>query len=188
MTISSGSSDEADELPRGGSFTLSADGLPSATNPYSNGTLQRAFHMPSTCQVDAHPSQEWEASQSSTTSTSTRWRAASRRFPSCPTSPLRATRPRRSPAPPPDRGRSRWRRPHRGRRRRSGSRSNAYASTGACEAAGSSSRPIAGRCPNSSSSSTTASGASRAPGWRTCQHDRSGSAPGAPPGSAAWAL
>jgi phospholipase C len=47
---------------RGDGFTLGRDGLPTATNPYGNGTLQRAFHMPTSCQLDAHPSQEWKAS------------------------------------------------------------------------------------------------------------------------------
>jgi phospholipase C len=50
------------EHPRGDGFTLAADGLPTATNPYPNGQLQRAFKMPTTCQLDSHPSQEWTAS------------------------------------------------------------------------------------------------------------------------------
>jgi phospholipase C len=48
--------------PRGDGFTLASDGLPTATNPYANGTLQRAFQMPTTCQLDSRPSQEWTAS------------------------------------------------------------------------------------------------------------------------------
>ncbi len=33
-----------------------------ATNPYSDGRVQHAFHMPTTCQLPAKPSQEWAAS------------------------------------------------------------------------------------------------------------------------------
>jgi phospholipase C len=47
---------------RGDGFTLASDGLPTATNPYPNGKLQRAFQMPTTCQLDSRPSQEWTAS------------------------------------------------------------------------------------------------------------------------------
>ena len=43
-------------------FTLRADGLPTATNPYPNGQIQHAFHMPTTCQLSSTPSQEWLAS------------------------------------------------------------------------------------------------------------------------------
>ena len=50
------------QVARGDGFTLGVDGLPNATNPYPNGQLQRAFHMPTTCQVNDHPSQEWQAS------------------------------------------------------------------------------------------------------------------------------
>jgi phospholipase C len=50
------------EHPRGDGFTLGADGLPTATNPYPNGRLQRAFRMPTTCQLPSTPSQEWAAS------------------------------------------------------------------------------------------------------------------------------
>ena len=35
------------------------DGLPRATNPYANGDLQHAFRMPTTCQLNAHPAQDW---------------------------------------------------------------------------------------------------------------------------------
>jgi phospholipase C len=52
----------AGQAARGDGFTLASDGLPNATNPYANGQLQRAFHMPTTCQVNDHPSQEWQAS------------------------------------------------------------------------------------------------------------------------------
>jgi phospholipase C len=31
------------------------------SNPYSNGDVQHAFHMPTTCQLSAEPSQEWAA-------------------------------------------------------------------------------------------------------------------------------
>jgi phospholipase C len=50
------------QAPRGDGLTIAADGYPTATNPYSNGTLQRSFHMPNTCQSDGKPSQDWEAS------------------------------------------------------------------------------------------------------------------------------
>jgi phospholipase C len=50
------------QQPRGDGFTLGPDGIPTATNPYANGQLQRAYHMPTTCQTDDHPSQEWESS------------------------------------------------------------------------------------------------------------------------------
>ncbi len=40
-------------------FTLGRDGLPAETNPYANGDLQHAFHMPTTCQ-NGSVTQEWE--------------------------------------------------------------------------------------------------------------------------------
>ena len=40
-------------------FRLGRDGLPRATNPYANGDLQHAFRMPTTCQLDGHPGQDW---------------------------------------------------------------------------------------------------------------------------------
>jgi len=49
------------QAPRGDGFTIAADGYPTAANPYSNGTQQRAFRMPNTCQSDGQPSQEWTA-------------------------------------------------------------------------------------------------------------------------------
>jgi phospholipase C len=49
-------------LGRGDGFTLGANGLPTATNPYSDGRLQHAFRMPTTCQFDGQPSNEWKAS------------------------------------------------------------------------------------------------------------------------------
>jgi len=50
------------QTPRGDGFTIGSNGLPTATNPYSNGSLQHAFHMPTDCQLDGKPSQEWLAS------------------------------------------------------------------------------------------------------------------------------
>lgn len=49
-------------LPRGDGFTRGVDGLPTATNPYANGDIQHAFEMPSACQLQGKPSQEWEQS------------------------------------------------------------------------------------------------------------------------------
>jgi len=43
-------------------FSLNENGHPTATNPYANGDLQRAFHMPTTCQLKGHPAQDWLAS------------------------------------------------------------------------------------------------------------------------------
>jgi phospholipase C len=50
------------KTPRGDGYTLGADGRPTASNPYPNGSPLRAFHMPTTCQLSGHPSQEWAAS------------------------------------------------------------------------------------------------------------------------------
>ena len=50
------------ETPRGDGFTIGADGLPTATNPYPDGRIQKAFRMPTTCQLPGRPSQEWSAS------------------------------------------------------------------------------------------------------------------------------
>ncbi len=47
-------------LGRGNGFTLGPGGLPNATNPYANGNIQEAFHMPTTCQLSGQPTQEWE--------------------------------------------------------------------------------------------------------------------------------
>ena len=41
---------------------LGADGKPVATNPYSDGKVQHAFRMPTTCQISGHPSQTWQDS------------------------------------------------------------------------------------------------------------------------------
>ena len=49
-------------LGRGDGFTLDAKGRPTATNPYGDGRIQHAFEMPTTCQLPAQPSQEWQAS------------------------------------------------------------------------------------------------------------------------------
>ena len=49
-------------LGRGDGFTLDASGRPTATNPYPDGRIQHAFHMPTTCQLSGRPSQEWAAS------------------------------------------------------------------------------------------------------------------------------
>ncbi len=49
-------------LGRGDGFTLDHAGKPTAANPYPDGRLQHAFHMPTTCQLPARPSQEWTAS------------------------------------------------------------------------------------------------------------------------------
>lgn len=52
----------AGQVPRGDGFTIGANGLPTATNPYANGSIQHAFPMPTDCQLQAKPSQEWQAS------------------------------------------------------------------------------------------------------------------------------
>jgi phospholipase C len=55
---------EPGQRPRGDGFVLAPDGLPAATNPYPDGRLQRAFRMPTTCQFNSTPSQEWATSHS----------------------------------------------------------------------------------------------------------------------------
>lgn len=52
-------------LGRGDGFRLDHHGRPTATNPYPDGRVQHAFHMPTTCQLPARPSQEWTASHNS---------------------------------------------------------------------------------------------------------------------------
>jgi phospholipase C len=47
-------------LGRGDGLTRRAGGPPTNSNPYANGAPQRAFHMPTTCQLDGKPSQEWK--------------------------------------------------------------------------------------------------------------------------------
>jgi phospholipase C len=49
-------------LGRGDGYSLGANGLPTASNPYGDGRVQMAFEMPTTCQLSAMPSQEWKAS------------------------------------------------------------------------------------------------------------------------------
>ncbi len=49
-------------LRRGDGFRLDDDGRPAVALPDGKGNLVRAFHMPSTCQLDAVPSQAWNAS------------------------------------------------------------------------------------------------------------------------------
>jgi phospholipase C len=49
-------------LGRGDGLTFNHDGQAVQTNPYANGTQQRAFRMPNTCQLHSQPSQEWQAS------------------------------------------------------------------------------------------------------------------------------
>lgn len=49
-------------LGRGDGFRLGPDGRPTASNPYGDGRVQHAFHMPTTCQLPSRPSQEWTAS------------------------------------------------------------------------------------------------------------------------------
>jgi phospholipase C len=45
--------------PDADGFRLGRSGLPVATNPYPDGDLQHAFHMPTTCQLIGEPSQNW---------------------------------------------------------------------------------------------------------------------------------
>ncbi|MDR3418543.1 MAG: alkaline phosphatase family protein [Nevskia sp.] len=49
-------------LPRGDGFTLDAHGRLTASNPYADGRIQHAFHMPTTCQLPGKPGQEWKTS------------------------------------------------------------------------------------------------------------------------------
>ncbi len=49
-------------LPRGDGFKLGSKGLPLDANPYTTANLLKAFHMPSTCQLDGTPSQAWDVS------------------------------------------------------------------------------------------------------------------------------
>ncbi len=48
--------------PGADGFRPGRDGLPLASNPYANGEIQHAFRMPTTCQLDGHPAQDWLAS------------------------------------------------------------------------------------------------------------------------------
>jgi phospholipase C len=53
------------QTPRGDGFTLGPDAKPTATNPRSDGRIQRAFRMPNTCQLPSQPGQEWADSHES---------------------------------------------------------------------------------------------------------------------------
>ena len=48
--------------PGADGFRLGPGGLPLASNPYASGEIQHAFRMPTTCQLDGHPAQDWLAS------------------------------------------------------------------------------------------------------------------------------
>src|SRR5262249_38765184 len=52
-------------LGRGDGFKLDAQCIPLDANPMPDGKLLKAFHMPSTCQLHAHPGQNWVASHTS---------------------------------------------------------------------------------------------------------------------------
>ena len=49
-------------LGRGDGFTVGSNGRPVASNPYPDGRIQHAFHMPTTCQLSSGPGQEWKNS------------------------------------------------------------------------------------------------------------------------------
>jgi phospholipase C len=48
--------------PGADGFRLGFNGQPTATNPYGDGRIQHAFHMPTTCQLNGKPAQDWLAS------------------------------------------------------------------------------------------------------------------------------
>ncbi len=50
------------QRPRGDGFTIGPDGRPTASNPTSDGKIQHAFAMPTTCQLTGQPTQEWTQS------------------------------------------------------------------------------------------------------------------------------
>jgi phospholipase C len=50
---------------RGDGFKLDAQGKPLDANPDGKGGYVKAFHMPSECQISAHPGQNWVASHAS---------------------------------------------------------------------------------------------------------------------------
>jgi phospholipase C len=52
-------------LGRGDGFKLDRSGKPLDANPMNDGRLVRAFHMPSTCQLNSSPGQNWVASHTS---------------------------------------------------------------------------------------------------------------------------
>jgi phospholipase C len=49
-------------LRRSDGFRLGPGAQPTATNPYADGRIQHAFHMPTTCQLSGAPGQEWSTS------------------------------------------------------------------------------------------------------------------------------
>jgi phospholipase C len=49
-------------LGRGDGFKFGPGGQPTASNPYLDGSIQHAFHMPTTCQLSGAPGQEWATS------------------------------------------------------------------------------------------------------------------------------
>jgi phospholipase C len=49
-------------LGRGDAFIIGSNGRPRASNPYADGRVQHAFHMPTTCQLSDAPGQNWTAS------------------------------------------------------------------------------------------------------------------------------
>jgi phospholipase C len=51
--------------PGADGFRIGRKGLPTATNRYPDGRIQHAFRMPTTCQLQSQPSQEWTASHNS---------------------------------------------------------------------------------------------------------------------------
>ena len=50
------------QQPRGDGFTIGPDGQHTAANPTPDGKTQHAFHMPTTCQLQGKPTQEWTQS------------------------------------------------------------------------------------------------------------------------------
>ncbi len=48
--------------PGADGFQLGPGGLPTAANPYPDGRTQHAFRMPTTCQLQSQPAQDWQAS------------------------------------------------------------------------------------------------------------------------------
>ena len=52
-------------LGRGDGFKLDSTGQPLDANPMTDGSLVRAFHLPSTCQLQGKPGQNWVASHTS---------------------------------------------------------------------------------------------------------------------------
>ncbi len=49
-------------LGRGDGFKIGKDGKPTAANLDASGNLVHAFEMPTPCQLNGHPSQDWDAS------------------------------------------------------------------------------------------------------------------------------